>query len=352
MQGSMTKPSLCRPSARSLLAWYDRHRRALPWRAAPGQRPDPYRVWLAEIMLQQTTVAAAIPYYRRFIARWPRLADLAAADEAAVLTAWSGLGYYARARRLHASARRVVALGRFPDTESELRALPGVGPASAAAIASIAFDRPAVASDGNVLRVMSRLFAVAAPLPKAKPVLLARARSLAPARRPGDYTQAIMELGQTVCRPRAPDCARCPWRRACRAYALGTAAAFPVPVPRRPRPRRHGIAFLATLPDGAVLLRRRPSGLLGGMAEAPSTPWRARPWTLSEARRHAPVRASWRRVGRVEHSFSHFNLVLDVVGAEVKAGHRPEGYWCPPDGLGAQPLPSVMRKVLELGQRG
>lgn len=340
------------PSPRALLAWYDRHRRSLPWRALPGTRPDPYRVWLAEVMLQQTTVAAVIPYYERFAARWPRLSDLAAAAEAEVLAAWAGLGYYARARRLIPCARAVVERhgGRFPSEEASLRALPGIGAYSAAAIVAIAFDRPAVVVDGNVERVMARLFAVKQPLPKAKTQLRALAGTLAPRRRPGDYAQAVMDLGATVCTPRAPRCGDCPWASPCLARASGAPEDYPVRAAKARRPTRHGVAFLAVRPNGAILLRRRPpEGLLGGMTEVPSTPWRDRPWTLAEARRHAPARARWLSAGRFEHTFTHFHLVLDVVLATVDSVAPDAGYWRARSALAREALPSVMRKVVALG---
>ncbi|MEX2648442.1 MAG: A/G-specific adenine glycosylase [Alphaproteobacteria bacterium] len=342
-------PASAHPSPRALLAWYDRHRRRLPWRALPGVRPDPYRVWLAEVMLQQTTVAAVIPYYERFLARWPHLADLAAADEAEVLAAWAGLGYYARARRLIKCARAVAERhgGRFPSEEAGLRALPGIGAYSAAAIAAIAFDRPAVVVDGNVERVMARLFAISEPRPKAR--LRALAGSLAPRRRPGDYAQAVMDLGATVCTPRAPRCGDCPWASPCLARASGAPEDFPVRGAKAPRPVRYGVAFVTRRRDHAILLRRRPpEGLLGGMTEVPSTPWRGRLWTLTEARRHAPARARWRRVGQVEHTFTHFHLVLDVVSAAVESVAPDAGYWRARSALGREALPSVMRKVLAL----
>jgi len=300
-------------------------------------------------MLQQTTVAAVIPYFERFVARWPTLADLAAADEAAVLAAWAGLGYYARARRLIACAHAMMADhgGRFPDDEDGLRALPGLGAYSAAAIAAIAFDRPAVVVDGNVERVMARLYAVAEPLPGAKPILRRHATALTPAARPGDYAQAVMDLGATVCTPRNPRCSACPWARPCRARAAGEPERFPTRAAKATHPVRYGVAFLARRADGQVLLRRRPpQGLLGGMTEVPSTPWRATPWTLDEAVAHAPARASWRALGRVEHTFSHFHLVLDVFGGRASAA--PDGFWRQPGALAAEALPSIMRKVTRL----
>ncbi len=332
-----------------LLAWYARHARALPWRAPPAsrRRPAPYRVWLSEVMLQQTTVAAVTPYFRDFVRRWPTVDALAAAKLDRVLAAWAGLGYYARARNLHACARLVSGErgGRFPDTAAELAKLPGIGPYTAAAIAAIAFDRPAAVVDGNVERVMARLFGVDAPLPGAKVRLRALAEELTPRRRAGDYAQAVMDLGATVCTPRAPECGRCPWRGACRARALGIAEALPARAPKRPRPRRSGVAFWAMRPDGTVLLRRRPArGLLGGMMEVPSTEWTEPGPT--DPRCEAPFAADWRALpGVVRQTFTHFHLELTVMAATVNAGTGSDGVWVAPDNFGDLALPSLMRKV-------
>ena len=342
------------PAAR-LLAWYDRQGaerrwRDLPWRAPPGSSPDPYRVWLSEIMLQQTTVATVGPYFRRFVARWPSLADLARAPLDQVLHAWQGLGYYARGRNLHACARLIVADhgGRFPDGEGELRRLPGIGPYTAAAIAAIAFDRPANVVDGNVERVMARLFAIQTPLPAAKPELAMLAAALVPARRAGDYAQALMDLGRTVCAPARAACEVCPWATGCRAHAAGRPERLPRRTPRAARPHRHGVAFWLTRGDGAVLLRRRPErGLLGGMVEVPSTPWRARPWTFAEARAHAPVRARWRRhAGAVEHGFTHFSISFDLLAAAVRSNPDLDGFWVAPDDFGRHALPTLTKKII------
>lgn len=335
--------------ARRLLGWYDRHGRRLPWRAPPGERPDPYRVWLSEIMLQQTTVAAVGPYFRAFLERWPTVEALAAAELDRVLHGWQGLGYYARARNLHACARAVAAAGgRFPETEAGLAALPGIGAYTAAAIAAIAFDRPATAVDGNVERVIARLFAVEEPLPAAKPRLRRLAARLTPRRRPGDYAQAIMDLGATVCLPRRPKCMLCPWAGACAARAAGRQEALPARAPKAAKPRRHGVAFWAVRRDGSVLLRRRPEkGLLGGMMELPSTGWRAEPWPLADALGAAPVAADWRPFdGTVRHGFTHFDLTLAVLGGRVEGPAAAEGTWCPVERLGEQALPSLMKKVV------
>jgi A/G-specific adenine glycosylase len=345
-----------RPAATSLpallLAWYDRHRRQLPWRAAPGAAVDPYRVWLSEIMLQQTTVAAVGPYYRRFLARWPNVGALARAALDDVLHAWQGLGYYARARNLHACAREVARRGGFPDSESELRKLPGIGAYTAGAIAAIAFGRRAAAVDGNAERVLARLYAVRTSLPAAKPRLRASATALVPADRPGDFAQALMDLGATVCMPKKPRCGLCPWREACRARAGGIAEVLPRRAAKLPKPKRHGVAFWTVNEAGAVLLRRRPeSGLLGGMMEVPSTEWRRRPWKDAEAEKAAPLKARWRRLpGAVAHGFTHFDLELVIFAATAKTMTLDTGLWVPPDTLKDHALPSVMKKVIAWAQ--
>ena len=336
-------------AAGRLLAWYDRHRRDLPWRAPPFCPPDPYRVWLSEIMLQQTTVAAVEAYFRRFVARWPNLEALARAELDEVLHAWQGLGYYARARNLHKCAKTLVREhgGRFPDREEALRALPGIGVYTAAAIAAIAFDRPATAVDGNVERVVARLFAVEQELPRAKPALRRLAAGLTPHVRPGDYAQAMMDLGATVCTPKSPGCGQCPLAGDCAALRAGTAEELPRRETRAARPIRYGTAFWTTRPDGAVLLRRRPeSGLLGGMMEIPSTDWRdtrSNPRALADA----PARANWQPMpGGVRHTFTHFHLELEIVSGVVKDWRRVAGVWTPVARLGEHALPSVMKKVV------
>jgi A/G-specific adenine glycosylase len=329
--------------AAALLAWYDRHRRRLPWRALPGEAADPYRVWLSEVMLQQTTVATVKSYFERFLERWPTVEALAAAPLDDVLEAWAGLGYYARARNLHACARAVADRhgGRFPEDEEGLRALPGIGAYTAAAIAAIAFGRKAVALDGNIERVIARLHAVETPLPDAKPALRDLAAALVPDARPGDYTQAAMDLGATICTPRAPRCVLCPWTEPCRARAFGIAEALPAKRAKAERPTRFGDAFVAVRGDGAILLRRRPEkGLLGGMLEVPGSVWAEKPVAGG-----APVEADWRELpGRVRHTFTHFHLELRVFLGGCEAG---EGIWAPLDRLGDLALPTVMRKVIE-----
>jgi A/G-specific adenine glycosylase len=335
--------------AARLLAWYDRHRRRLPWRVLPSEPADPYRVWLSEIMLQQTTVATVGPYFAAFLERWPTIADLAAADLDEVLHAWQGLGYYARARNLHRCARAVAASGgRFPEDETGLLALPGIGPYTAAAIAAIAFGRRATPVDGNVERVVARLFAVAEPLPAVKPALRRLASGLTPPRRAGDFAQAMMDLGATVCLPGRPKCRLCPLAEDCRARAAGIAHALPARSPKPARPLRRGAVFWLVRRDGAVLLRRRPEqGLLGGMMEFPSTDWRVEAWRESEARAAAPLAADWSALpGLVRHGFTHFELELQVFSGRLKASARPaEGVWCPIDRLSEMALPTLMKKV-------
>jgi A/G-specific adenine glycosylase len=327
---------------RRLLDWYDQNARALPWRAPPGSqvRADPYRVWLSEVMLQQTTVPHATPYFLKFTARWPTVVDLARAEDAEVMAAWAGLGYYARARNLLACARAVTERhgGVFPDAQEGLRALPGVGGYTAAAVAAIAFDRPANVVDGNVERVMARLFAVETPLPQAKPQLKTLAAGLVTEDRPGDWAQALMDLGATVCRPTTPLCERCALAADCRARPLGPEA-YPRRQPKAERPRRYGVAYVLTRGDEVALVRRPPKGLLGGMLALPTSDWMAGP--------HEPVPpfpADWRPAGEVEHVFTHFTLTLKVERAE---GDAAGVIWTPRSRLEA--LPSVFLKAARAG---
>jgi A/G-specific adenine glycosylase len=344
----------CQPKAADLLAWYDRHRRALPWRALPGEAADPYRVWASEIMLQQTTIAAVKPYYERFMARFPTVQALAAAPSEAVMQAWAGLGYYSRARNLHACAKAVVADhgGRFPDTEAGLRALPGIGAYTAGAVAAIAFDRPAAAVDGNVERVVTRLFAIEALMPAAKPLVRERVLAMLPQARPGDFAQALMDLGATICTPRSPACALCPWREPCRARAAGTQETFPRKGAKKTGVTRYGAAFVLLREDGAVLLRTRPDkGLLGGMAEVPTSEWSA-DYLLAKAGDDAPTQANWRKLPLpVRHVFTHFPLELTVFAAQAPAATpAPTGMrFTPLAKLRAEPLSSLMLKVVEAG---
>ena len=330
-----------------LLAWYDAHRRALPWRAAPGETADPYRVWLSEVMLQQTTVPHATGYFLDFTARWPTVADLAAAPDAEVMAAWAGLGYYARARNLLACARAVAADhgGVFPGDEAGLRALPGLGAYTAAAVAAIAFGRRANVVDGNVERVMARLFAVETPMPAAKGELRDLADRLVTAERPGDWAQALMDLGAMICRPRSPACLACPLSADCAARAAGAPETWPRKTAKAARPHRHGVVFVLMRGEAVALVTRPAKGLLGGMLGLPTTPWRAAPWTAAEAATHAPVAATWENVGGVTHVFTHFSLDLDVLVAE--AGAASGDYIWTPRAKALADTPSVFRKALE-----
>ncbi len=342
-----------------LLAWYDANARDLPWRVRPaaqaaGAKADPYRVWLSEVMLQQTTVPHATPYFLRFTARWPTVGDLAAEADGEVMAAWAGLGYYARARNLLACARAVAGEhgGIFPDTEDGLRALPGLGPYTAAAVAAIAFGRPANVVDGNVERVMARLFAVDQPLPDAKPELKRLAAGLVGNERPGDWAQALMDLGATVCRPKQPQCDRCPVAAHCAGLAGGEPETYPRRTAKAERPHRHGVAYILTRGSEVALVRRPPKGLLGGMLALPSSDWRAARWSETEAMAAAPAMADWRSVGEVEHGFTHFTLTLQLLRAEGEADGVTQGgvIWSPRRDLDG--LPSVFLKAAKAGLNG
>jgi len=350
------------PSASALLDWYARQRRVLPWRALAGQTADPYAVWLSEIMLQQTTVVTVMPYFERFLKHYPTIADLAHAPLQEVLAAWAGLGYYSRARNLHACAQQVAAIGAFPRSVEGLQALPGIGAYTARAIASIAFAVPVVPVDGNVERITARLHAVDAPMPGARKHLdrLAASLNLDPAAQevPGDFTQALFDLGAGICTPRRPSCLVCPWREPCKAHALGDPARFPVRAPRKVRPERYGVVFRLTDRQGAVWLRHRPAtGLLGGMAGLPGTAWQDDPIAIEAALQAAPVTLSmaddltWKVAGQIRHVFTHFGLNLTVIAVQMDDFgplHNQEGFACPHDALGKQALPSVMQKCLAL----
>ncbi len=333
----------------SLLHWYDAHARVLPWRSPPGVTPDPYHVWLSEIMLQQTTVATVKAYFIKFLNLWPTIQDLAEADREDVMRAWAGLGYYARARNLHACAISIVEThgGLFPRTVEGLLELPGIGPYTAAAIASIAFDVPAAAVDGNVERVISRYYAIEEPLPAAKPAIRQYAQSLVPQKRAGDFAQAMMDLGATICTPKSPDCENCPWLAGCQGRKLAIAETLPRKLPKKKIPTRKAYAFWIEQ-DGAVLLRKRPDkGLLGGMLEVPSTEWIAKLPRDHEC----PLSAVWRKLpGIVAHTFTHFHLELTVLVAEkIETGElvQPGDYrWVKRADLPGEALPTVMQKVV------
>jgi A/G-specific adenine glycosylase len=353
------KKAASAPDPADLLVWYDRRRRVLPWRleswrSRRGERSDPYRVWLSEIMLQQTTVKTVAPYYARFLERWPTVTALAETKLDDVLRAWAGLGYYARARNLHACARAVVERhgGIFPNDLEALRALPGIGDYTAAAVVAIAFDAPAVPVDGNVERVVSRLFAVEDELPAGKPAIKRLAASLLPPRRAGDFAQALMDLGATICSPKKPACALCPWSAVCVAHALGRQESFPCKAPKREGKLRRGAAFVAFRADGRVLLRQRPEkGLLGAMTEVPGSEW-AHDFDVARALAAAPhlcAKPKWRRLaGVVTHVFTHFPLELAVFMAQVpRATPALKGSrWVKLADLPGEALPNVMRKVL------
>lgn len=339
--------------AARLLDWYDAHHRELPWRVAPpqlarGERPDPYRVWLSEIMLQQTTVEAVKSYFTAFVARWPTVGALAAASNDDIMKAWAGLGYYSRARNLKACAGLVATQGGiFPDTEEGLRALPGIGPYTAAAIASIAFDRPAAVVDGNVERVISRLYRIETPLPQAKAEIRLLVGQLLPPNRPGDFAQATMDLGATICTPRRPKCMLCPLREDCDVLSAGDPELYPVKLAKPEKPLRRGAAFVAVRADGAVLLRKRPEkGLLGGMSEVPTTGWTARQdgETSPDA---APFPSRWERSGQITHVFTHFSLELDIYRTSFDGNTPQDHFWSGPDALHGEALPTVMKKAIE-----
>jgi A/G-specific adenine glycosylase len=335
------------PSAASLLRWYDRHRRAMPWRASRGETPDPYRVWLSEVMLQQTTVATVGTYFEKFTARWATLDALAAASLDDVLKMWAGLGYYRRARMLHRCARKLRDDydGVFPQDEKALLSLPGFGAYTAAAVRAIAFDRPANVIDGNVERVISRLFAIQDALPQAKVKIRAAAATLVPPKRCGDYAQALMDLGATICTPRSPRCALCPWQQACQAYALAIQETLPRRIKAKPKPTRRAVAFVLFNPKGEILIRRRPAeGLLASMMEVPSSPWREGALPELAALYDAAPRATvWRLLpGGVTHVFTHFTLEIGVA-----VGHGSgRGHWLAPPNIDREALPSVMKKII------
>lgn len=335
-----------------ILDWYDQHARVLPWRINPGDRaagaiPDPYRIWLSEVMLQQTTVATVRDYFHRFTERWPTVQQLAAADDGDVMGEWAGLGYYARARNLLKCARVITDTygGRFPESYDKLIELPGIGPYTAAAIAAIAFDQAETVMDGNVERVMARLFEVYTPLPAAKPELKGFATALTPDTRPGDYAQAVMDLGATICTPKSPSCGICPLMGSCAARNSGTAAALPAKTPKKAKPTRYGTVYVVRSTDGAWLMERRPDkGLLGGMLGWPGSPW------TDATQEAAPLWAEWSTLNeQVRHTFTHFHLILTVKSAIVPAGTTAKsGFFLQPKDFRPSDLPTVMRKAYNL----
>ena len=331
---------------KKLLDWYDHNARVLPWRAAVGERADPYRVWLSEIMLQQTGVKTVIPYFEAFTTRFPTVEDMARAERDEVLRLWAGLGYYSRARNLHACAVEVVERhgGRFPDTVEGLLGMPGIGAYTAGAIASIAFGRRVVAVDGNVERVLSRVYQVEEALPKARPIITRLAQDLVP-ERAGDFAQSLMDLGATICTPKNPACGLCPWAKECGARKAGTMLDYPKKLAKKAKQMRYGAAFVARRADGAVLIGTRPEkGLLGGMVEVPNSAWTVEPVDALEP----PLQAEWRHCGSVDHVFTHFPLRLAVYAAEVGMKVKaPEPYrWSSPNGPEGEALPTLFRKVL------
>ncbi len=342
----------------ALLSWYDRQRRDLPWRARSGEKSDPYRVWLSEVMLQQTTVKAVIPYYEKFLSRWPTAEALGAAPRDDVLAAWAGLGYYSRARNLHACAQ-VIAREGFPASAETLRTLPGIGVYTAAAIASIAFDEPAVVVDGNVERVVARVFAVEMPLPAAKPAIFELAAVLTPASRPGDYAQAMMDLGATVCTPKSPSCLMCPVRKFCGAARAGSPETFPRKKRKEAKPVRRGDAYIVISyhrRGPLILLRRRQDkGLLGGMMEVPCSDWVANGEAEPEGRPHRlfAMEGAWRSGQAVRHTFTHFHLEMAIYATdrlgEEEARNALGGDFAPVSEIEEMALPAVMKKAATSG---
>ncbi len=338
--------------AAELLGWYDVHARDLPWRSRPGETADPYRVWLSEIMLQQTTVATVRPRFADFVRRWPTVAAMAAADDADLMSAWAGLGYYARARNLLACARAIMRDhgGVFPADEAILRTLPGVGDYTAAAIAAIVFGKRAVVVDGNVERVVARLFAIDTPLPAAKPLIRAAADTITPDVRTGDFAQAMMDLGSSLCGPRATQCLLCPLRAACRAAATGTPTAFPVKASKKAKPHRHGTVFWLER-DGHVLIVRRPDkGLLGGMRALPTGQWADGPPGISDA----PLTGiDWQILpDRIIHVFTHFTLELSLASGRAEGHEAPaDGEWWAIEALDSAGLPTVFAKAAQLARQ-
>lgn len=335
---------------KALLTWYDAHRRELPWRARPGEKSDPYQVWLSEIMLQQTTVAAVAPYYRAFLKRWPNVRALANASLDDVLGAWAGLGYYSRARNLHRAAQIVASnhKGALPHASAELRKLPGIGAYTSAAIAAIAFNEQIAALDANGERVIARQFAIREPLPKSRPHLRKLAQQIVPFDRPGDFTQAMMDLGSAICTPKKPDCRHCPMKAHCRGFALGIAEKLPRKTAKQMRPLKRGAAFVAIDGRGSIYLEKRPeNGLLGAMLQPPLGTWEKSFPKHETVLKQAPFTGSWQKQpGIVRHGFTHFELEMEVYVAAFQRRPNGEGKWYAPEELPNIALPTVMRKVI------
>ncbi len=331
-----------------LLDWYDAHARVLPWRSPPGAPlPDPYRVWLSEVMLQQTTVAAVIPYFEKFMARWGGVEALAAASEAEVMAAWAGLGYYSRARNLHACARTVAARGGFPDSEEALRKLPGLGAYTAAAVAAIAFGRRAVVVDANVERVVARLFAIAQPLPAGRAAIRAAADRITPHRRAGDFAQAMMDLGATICTARDPRCMLCPLAQLCQGRMAGDPARYPVKPARKAKPERSGTAYWIEREGSVFLVTRAEAGMLAGMRALPDDGWTVR----ADGAGPPPLAGPWQAAGIVRHTFTHFHLSLKLAlyrGGDWASLEQAKGEWWPLDRLEEAGLPTVFAKAARL----
>lgn len=344
---------------KELLNWYDIHHRELPWRISPKNRldglvADPYRVWLSEIMLQQTTVTAVKPYFEKFLGIWPDVNALASADLEEVLQAWAGLGYYSRARNLKKCADLIASEydGKFPSNAADLEKLPGIGPYTAAAIAAIAFDEQVAVVDGNIERVFTRVFAIKTPLPKAKPEIKTQVAKATPADRPGDFAQGLMDLGSSICTPKRPNCMLCPLNAPCRALNDGEQELYPFKLQKKKKPKRVGAAFIIEDQKGAIFLRKRPeTGLLAQMSEVPTSNWNSNQngETGIEA---APVELDWKHIGKVRHVFTHFELTLEVYFAKVPTRPNLEGWWSSPDEISNEALPNLMRKVLACTKQG
>ena len=338
-----------------LLAWYDQHGRKFPWRISPErikdrEQPNPYHVWLSEIMLQQTQAATVCGYFEKFIKTWPDLDALFAASSEEILKAWAGLGYYARARNLIKCANMVIHHygGKFPDTQHELKKLPGIGEYTSAAIAAIAFGEPVAVIDGNVERVITRLYRIKIPLPQAKPEIGRKVKFLVSAKRSGDFAQAMMDLGATICSPRKPDCPFCPLREHCASVNYSDVERFPHKPAKLKKPLREGAVFVAVACDGSILLQKRPDrGLLASMSEVPTTNWNSRR-NGETGVEGAPFKAQWIPCGQVHHIFTHFRLVLYVFRADIDKTLAKNGqWWSPGHVLPTEALPKLMKKTIE-----